>query len=261
MVAAQGRMRLNRFLIAILLSVFANTACLAVPAPPPPSDDEPVDDDNDKKSNDDDDDDEPDAGPRPDLPGASEPFELTHSSSPTVAAGTSITDCHDESGHLDEDASYFRVFDLATLPNGKDTYEIRKVEYGVEIANGSAGSQLVTVKLHTLTGTLPTGNFSVAGLTPLKSEATVLANVGGVSTQSVDIAATVTRGQLLVAEISVPDGHIGGAQNAFLIGMNGAAQTGPTFVRDCGENNTATDATQLGSSRSLVLKVVGDVKR
>jgi hypothetical protein len=181
----------------------------------------------------------PDAAPPP----QPSPVTLTQSNSLDVIGFTSIA-CFEAVN------SYYRVFNLATF--GIDgPLEVNKVTFGVEECTSGTGGLPATVLLHTLEGPLqPDGRFQLANLTRLESAETTIPDVAfpdegevGGALHEVPIRTTVPAGSTLVVEVTHPGFT---ADQALLMGANGAGETGLTYLRapEC-DTNEPTPAGQI----------------
>ena len=174
-------------------------------------------------------------------PAGSCPSTITHSSSQAITPGNSISCQSGPPGFSHFDTSYWRAFNMATFTNSQQ-YNVTSVSFGIETARSGAGSgQPVTVRLYTNNGgAFPGGNrtqIATTSVTVPDQNQTIL---------PVFLSAIVPAGTSeLVMEVFTPSGQDAG--NAFFIGSNTAAQTGPSYVSaaTCG-NPTPIDTAALG---------------
>lgn len=198
-----------------------------------------------------------DAAPRPDaadVGGGGGPVSLTQSTSMTVAELNSVACGND---FFTTESSYYRVFDL---PAGGVTgaVTISNVSVGIETAlSGGGVSQPATVKLHTLSGSMPTTTFNRTSLTQIGTAEVTVADQD-LAVLQVPVSANVPAGSKLVVEFFVPDGEAD--ENTLYVGTNDAGETGPTFVRDgCGGADEPTTLGSLGvDGVHWVLEVSGE---
>lgn len=146
-------------------------------------------------------------------------YMITHSASQTILGGNSVA-CN--AGGLHTDNNYLRVFDLVADFGINEDIDISSIDFGVETATGSGGSQPATVNIYTLSGA-----FVYANLTLIASQAISVADQTS-TILNVPISATIPAGSLLVVEIFTPDGQ--GVGNAFFIGSNNLGETAPSYL-------------------------------
>jgi hypothetical protein len=177
----------------------------------------------------------------PDTPNQTCLPTITQSSSQAITLGNSVSCNSGAPGSFHFDTSYWRAFNMATF-TGSQQYNVTSVSFGIESARSGAGQgQPVTVRLYTGTGApFPGGSgilIATTSLTVMDQTQTIV---------SVPLFATVPAGSSeLVMEVFTPDGQA--TSNAFFIGSNAAAQTGPSYVSAaaCG-NSMPTDTAALG---------------
>jgi hypothetical protein len=175
---------------------------------------------------------------------------LTQSVSQSIVADNSVS-CNSAGYHADN--SYWRVFDLGTF--GITTaFTVNEVQFGIEQATATSGTQPIIVNLYTLNDT-----FTLAHLT-LLGTATVSVSDQAQAIFPAAVAGTVPAGSKLVVEINTPSGQPNVA--TFFIGSNGLGQSGPSYLSatDCGVSEpTNTEAIGFPSMQ-IVLNVVGTVE-
>jgi len=174
---------------------------------------------------------------------------ITHSTSQVITTGNSVS-CN--AGGLHAENSYYRVFDLDTDFGIVNTFDVTAVQYGIETATGSGGTQPVSVKLYTLNGVLNTAN-----LTPIGNTTDNVPNQTGTIFTSL-VNGSVPAGGVLVVEILTPDGQTAG--NSFFIGSNAAGQTDPGYLRapDCGVAQPTATGSIGFPNMHIVLNVIGN---
>lgn len=179
---------------------------------------------------------------------------ITQSSSQAVTLGNSISCNTGPPTFYHFDTSYWRAFNMAAF-NGSQQYNVTSVSFGIDVANDGAGQgQPVTVRLYANNGgAFPGGSrtqIASANITVMDQEQTIF---------NVPLTATVPAGtSQLVMEVFTPNGTAAG--NAFFIGSNTAAQTGPSYASSatCG-NPTPTDTAALGRpDMHIVFNVQGN---
>ena len=178
--------------------------------------------------------------------GACGTITLTQSTSQSITSGNSVS-CN--SGGLHTDNSYYRSFALAANIN------VCEVQFGIETAAGTGGSQPVTVNLYSgagaFPGTFPGGytQIGTASLNVADQTATVFpATVSGLA----------TAGSNLVVEVFTPNGQTAG--NSFFIGSNASGESAPSYLAaaDCGVTApTATSAIGFPQMQ-IVMNVIGN---
>lgn len=153
---------------------------------------------------------------------------------------------------------YYRVFKLADF-GISGTFTAKHIDFAIEQAETVAGSQTITLRLHTMTGTVP----QVANMTLLYGQ-NVLINDTASMSMGVDLTSPVVvpAGSTLVAEIFAP-AHTA-ANNFFYPGSNTGGETAPGYVRapgaspaGCGINEPVTFSSVGGASVHLLLSVTG----
>jgi len=175
-------------------------------------------------------------------------FFITHSLDQSI--GTNSVSCN--SGGYHTDNSYFRLFDLVTEFGINEDIQISSVEFGVQEASSSGGTQPVHVNVYTLVGT-----FELAHLTLIASEEVQVVDQASVILD-VPITAFIPQGSILVVEIFTPEGQTAG--NKFFIGSNALGQTGPSYIvaDDCGVSEP-TPIEDLGFTNHYVINVNADL--
>jgi|GEM_PF-6320906 len=176
---------------------------------------------------------------------------LTHSQSQEIVQFNSLA-CTSENGHVDN--SYFRSFNLNDF--GIETqFTLSEVQFGVQTANSTGGSQRVEVYVYLSDGPFPTGDLVLLDSTALVFEDQVLTIV------SVPMSATVPEGSEIVVELFTPEQVE--TEALLFIGSNPFGQTAPSYLAAiaCGIP-TPTDLGELGfTDMQIVMNVVGQVLR
>lgn len=174
---------------------------------------------------------------------------ITHSTTQNITALNSVS-CNN--GGLHTLNSYYRVFDLVGEFGITDPIQVDELSFGVEQALGNGGTQLVIVRLYTLSGP-----FILANLTQLGSENLDVPDgaTGTIFTATFDPEITVPANSILVAEVFTPDGTASG--NSFFIGSNADPETAPSYIRApaCGINQPTTTAAIGFPNMHIVLNV------
>jgi hypothetical protein len=169
------------------------------------------------------------------------PQTITQSSSQTITPNNSVSCNTGSPTFYHFDTSYWRAFNMGTV-NGSQQYNVTSVSFGIDVANDGAGQgQPVTVRLYTNNG----GAFPGGTRTQIAST-TVNVMDQTQTILNVPISATVPAGTSeLVMEVFTPNGLASG--NAFTIGANAAAQTGPSYASsaNCG-NPAPTNTADIG---------------
>jgi hypothetical protein len=202
----------------------------------------------------------PDAAPAPDAaPGS---VTMRQTTDDSLQLNNSIG-CADSFFDTKEN-SFYRVFKLSDY-GVTGALHIQHVDFGVDGATaGITGTQSVTVKLYTYTGTLGANTLDTSKLTPLGSKSVVVPDTDTTEMVTATLAATAPAGSILVAEVLVPDG-VNNA-NYFYVGTNQQTETGPSYIRapKCLDPSNApittpTAISTLGISHpvSVVLTVTG----
>jgi len=153
---------------------------------------------------------------------------------------------------------FYRVFRLSDF-GVTGQFTARHIDFAIEDASTTAGSQTITLRLHTMTGTVPT----VAAMTLLYGQ-NVLVNDATSTAMGVDLTTPVVvpAGSTLVAEIFAPAHSSMG--NFFYPGSNTGGESGPGYVRapgaspaGCNINEPVTFASVGGTGVHLILSVTG----
>lgn len=171
---------------------------------------------------------------------------LTQSTSQAITALNSVS-CN--SGGLHSDNSYFRSFSLGAFPSG---FDVCALQFGVEEATGTGGSQPVTVNIYANTGAaFPGGTRTLVGT----ANATVTDQT--LTILEVPVTAAVPAGAELVAEVFTPDGQTAG--HSFFIGSNASGETGPSYIvaADCGITAPTTTSAIGFANMQYVMNVLG----
>lgn len=154
---------------------------------------------------------------------------ITQNASATIISTNSVS-CN--AGGLHTNNSYFRRFNLDGAHGITTAFTVSQVDFGIEQALGSAGSQPVTVRLHTIPNASPLTN---ANLTNIGTFPLVIGD------QSLTIFPALVNAVVanplasdLVVEVFTPNGQTLG--NSFFIGSNNLGQTAPSYLAaaDCG---------------------------
>lgn len=177
---------------------------------------------------------------------------ITHSNSQAIAVGGSVS-CNSNGFHTDN--SYYRAFDLPSF-GITDAFEISSVDFGIEQATGTGGTQPVVVNLYAApSGTaFPSaypGSFTLIGT------ANVTVADQTLSVLNAPIAATAPANSVIVFELFTPSGQPD--VNSFFVGSNAAGQTAPSYIAAaaCGIT-TPTDTAGIGfPNMQIVMNVTG----
>lgn len=175
--------------------------------------------------------DPPDAEPN-DPPPDAEPSEpqavtLSQATSPTVMTANTLV-CSSNVNNVPQytlENHFYRVFRLSDF-GISTTFTAQQVVFAVEDASTTTGSQTVTVRLHTMTGSTLTN----ASLTLLYGQ-NVLVNDTTLATIPVTLTTPVVvpAGSTLVLELFAPAHSAQG--NFFYPGSNTSGESGPSYVR------------------------------
>jgi hypothetical protein len=177
---------------------------------------------------------------------------LNQTDSQIVRQGGSVACTQQGTPPVTRENSYYRVFPLDGWALDRPFTPLH-VDFGVEQAQSSVGSQTVTVKLYTLEG-----DFMLANLTMVSTNDVTVPN-SGITMLSVPIepAPSIPPHSTLVAEVLSPDG----TQNmsVFYIGANNIGQSVPGYLRapDCGIAEPITYPDINFPMVHLVLSVTG----
>jgi hypothetical protein len=181
---------------------------------------------------------------------------LTQSSSDEITPQNSVACIEsDADGNPVEhrENSFYRVFDLAAA-GVTGRLETSSVALGIQSAESPDPNQPMSIRLHTLSGTV----LELANLTEIGRADVTVANQGA-GILSIPIVATAEAGSTLVVEIFLPDAAGGG--NLLFPGSNAATQTGPTYIRapaDGCDLDEPTDIADIGfPDMHLVVSVAG----
>ena len=202
--------------------------------------------------------DPPDAEPNdpPDADTTPQMVTLSQATSPTVVAPNTLV-CSSNLNNVPQytlENHFYRVFRLSDF-GISTTFTAQRVDFAVEDASTTAGSQTVTVRLHTMSGSTLTN----ASLTLLYGQ-NVLIN----DTASATIPVTLTTpvvvpaGSTLVLELFAPAHSTQG--NFFYPGSNTSGESGPSYVRadGCSITEPSTYATVAPAEMvHLIMSVTG----
>lgn len=158
---------------------------------------------------------------------------LSQTTSAAIVAANSVG-CVDSFAATAEN-SYYRVFQLATH-GVNTTFTANRVDFGIESADSLFGSQDLTVRLYTLTGSFLLPNLTLLGSAPVN-----VPNTAASLIRQVPIAASpAPPGSTVVAEVFVPDGQLFG--DVFFLGSNTSGETAPGYIRapDCSAPQPST---------------------
>ena len=172
---------------------------------------------------------------------------LTQSTAQSITTGNSVS-CNMSGFHAEN--SYWRVFDLSTF--GITTvFDVNEVQFGIEEATGTGGTQTVVVNLYAMTGT-----FTLANLTSLGTTSIAVPDQG-TTVFPVAVAGTVPAGSKLVVEIKTPSGQPDVAR--FFIGSNNLGQSAPSYISAaaCGITEPASTESIGFPDMHIVVNVVG----
>jgi len=178
---------------------------------------------------------------------------LTQSSSNAITALNTVACSNQTTGYTDEN-SFYRVFRLSD--HGVNTaFTATRVDFAIEEATATSGTQTVQVRVHTLNGA-----FVRANLTTIAGQTVSVANQS-LTSMSVTLSppGIAPAGSTVVLEIFAPNGTALG--NTFFPGSNAAAETGPSYIRapatGCAITEPATYASISNPQVHLVMSVTG----
>lgn len=176
---------------------------------------------------------------------------ITQSTSQTIAAGS--VSCN--SGGYHTDSSYYRAFDLPSF-GITDDFNISSVDFGIELAQGTGGTQPVVVNLYAA----PSGTaFPAAypGSFTLIGTANVTVPDQNLTVFNAPISAVAPANSILVFELFTPSGQP--TVNKFFIGSNASGQSAPGYIAAaaCGIT-TPTALSAIGfPNMHIVMNVTG----
>jgi hypothetical protein len=221
----------------------------------------------------------PDAPPVPDaMPGApdasppdamvSMPDGMVTAGTVTMSETTSSSDlagnsvgCNQSGTFYTTENSYYRAYRPSDY-GVSGALHITRVDFGVDDAETTVGSQTVTVKVYNYSGALGGTNLDLASMALLGSTTVSVPDTTTGENVSANVAATVPAGANVVVEILVPDGRTAG--NIFFIGSNTSGETMPSYVRapDCTTDGTTPISTPtsfavLGVTVDILLTATG----
>jgi hypothetical protein len=155
---------------------------------------------------------------------------LNQTDSQTVMQGGSVACNQAGPPQVSRENSYYRVFELDGWAIDRPFIPMH-VDFGLEQAQSTVGSQPVNVKLYTLDG----GTLALANLRPVSTNTMTIAN-SGITSISVPIepAVSIPAHSSLVVEVNQPDGTA--ATSTFFIGANNMGESATAYLRapDCG---------------------------
>ncbi len=178
---------------------------------------------------------------------------LTQSATQTVSPTGSVA-CGSQANGYTADNSYIRVFKLSDYGINYN-YKITKVDFGVQTANSSFP---VEVNVYNWTGgTFPTGTAALLGTANVNL---TTASPGTIVNTGTALTANVPAGSTFVLEV-YHDGDVEPPQ-AFYMGTNSGAQTGPSYLSSetCGiltPTATGTGGLAAFSTARWVMSVTG----
>lgn len=174
------------------------------------------------------------------------PLSITQNSSNTVVPGS--VSCN--AGGIHTDNSYWRAYDLGPMAL-TGPFTINTVTFGVELANGSGGTQPVIVRVHTSAGAFPGGVRTLVASQTFNVPNQTLS----LYTATFTTPPTVPANAILVLEIFTP----AGPGNSFFIGSNAAAETAPSYLSAaaCGVPNPVTVASLGFPNMHTIINAAG----
>lgn len=180
---------------------------------------------------------------------------ITQSTSTAVAAGS--VSCNTSGFHAD--SSYYRAFTLSAFnpPLTDLQFMVQQVTIGVELAQGTGGTQPITVNLYDSTANPPLNATLGPAIStqafPVPDQALSLLAVP-LTTQPVLVNAS----DILAVEIFTPSGQP--TVNKFFIGSNALGQSGPSFIKAvaCGIAEITNLAAIGFGNMHIVMQVSGN---
>jgi hypothetical protein len=185
-------------------------------------------------------------------------FVITHSNSFEINPNTSVS-CNTNGIHFQ--TSYFRVFDLEEEFLITDDWQVDSLVIGIAQAESGSG---VSQELHVLFHVMKTYNNEIVSYEDsltLKAGPYIFdiydSDSGNLLTLHLDSVVNVAKGQVLVVEVKMPDGHPDG--NSLYIGSNDLGETDSTYIRsiDCGIENPVPMSYILYPDMHMILYLIG----
>ncbi len=180
--------------------------------------------------------------------------QLQATASNVIEAENSIYCRVNVEGNPHSENHYYRTYSFADSGITGDLL-VTNVDVGIQEARSTAGTQPISVKLHTLQGPL-----LLANLTTLHTEAVTVSDQS-LALLSVPIdQVRIPAGSLLVVEVALASGEAGG--NLFLIGSNKGAEAQPSYIvaPTAGCDITDPTAVSLLGIPDLLMAVVLNVQ-
>lgn len=177
--------------------------------------------------------------------------QITYSTDQAITLGNSVS-CNTGGYHADN--SYFRIFDLGTNFSITSDFVVNHLEIGIEIADGSTGSQPIEVRFYTLNGAM-----SWANLTLLYSQSYSIPDQNLTTFDMVlSTPVVVPANSILAVEIFTPNGQV--LNNRFWPGSNATPTTSPSYIAaaGCGISEPITLASIGFSNMNIVMNLYGN---
>ncbi len=174
---------------------------------------------------------------------------ITQNSSQDIEAATAVA-CG--GGGLTADNSFIRVFDLNA--EGVAEFTPTSVEFGIETASSTSGTQPAVLRFYTLTN--PAGPVAYTNFTSLGEQAIDITDADlALQMHEVTGIGTAEAGDKLVVEL-----HLDDTDNAFYPGVNTQPEDGPTYLAStaCGVTQPTTYAALGFPGLAWVLNVTGN---
>jgi hypothetical protein len=190
----------------------------------------------------------------------STPVTMSETGSSTIEPGTAVS-CNQNTTYYTAENSYYRAFRPSDF-GVSGAFHVANVAFAVESATAGAGSQSVTVKIHSYTGTLGGSSLDTSQMTQLGTATVVVPDTSAGETVTANVTATVPAGSNFVAEVLVPDSIAGESgsnnqNNIFFIGANTGTETMPGYIRAPGcSTPDPTSMSGLGLGQISVIMTV-----
>lgn len=177
---------------------------------------------------------------------------ITQNTTPNVVSASGSVACANTGAGITKDNAYYRAFKLSDYGIAYD-YKVTNVAFGVASANMTFP---VEVGLYNVAGTFPSGALTLLGSANVNVSPT---NNGGMANTGTSLNQIISAGSTFVVKI-FHDGTTG--FQAFYLGTNSGAQTGPSYFSsvECGVPNpiaTGTGVLAGSPNAKWVMTVTG----
>lgn len=183
------------------------------------------------------------------------PNSITQSLDTLTISPVNSVSCN--AGGLHADNSYMRRFFLAADHGIVNAFSVNSLDWAIEVATGSGGSQPVDVNVYSIPSGAPL-TFANLTLEGSSSIAVSDATQAGINTAVAGAIVDPTTMDLVV-EVFTPNGQASG--NSFFIGSNANGETQPSYIAaaDCGISEPATTGS-IGFSGMQIIMVVNGIE-